>query len=502
MTNKKDFLKELEKEVNNKKIESFQEEKIIKVEKHGMTIKPVVLISIIISIIAILGLLYFFFRPQIKLPDFYNQTKDDVGKWAKQYDVDTSGIVFDEEYNFEIDEDRIISQTINPNTNVGKDVKLNFVLSLGPNPNDKVSFPNLDSMNEEEVRAWIEENKLLKTKITITYSDTVEKGNVIGYELKNIKENEFIRGSTLTIGISKGAKPADMITVEDFNDKDIAYIESWAKDKGIKLVINEIYSDNIDQGKLISQSLKADTEMKKDDILTITVSKGSAIIVPNFEIMTSEEYLSYTNNPENKTLVIVEKEVYNDDFSKKILSQSVAAGSQVDENTVVELQVSIGLPRLESDYIGSSIQSLIDWTNKLRAQNTDMYAGEWGSEAVYSKTYRKGSIISMSCENSKGELFNCSGDLPLDARFSVVLSKGIEIAISKTDLVDSASMVNFLANNKFKFSTKEVDGKVSNIYANGVLVTDNMYIREGDEIVVHVAKEQPSVAPTPSPVTP
>ena len=85
---------------------------------------------------------------------------------------------------------------------------MTFTLSLGPDPDEAIAFPDIKNMTQSEITDWINENKLLKTKVTTQYSTTVESGAVISYDLKNADESSFTRGTTLNIICSKGAAPA------------------------------------------------------------------------------------------------------------------------------------------------------------------------------------------------------------------------------------------------------------------------------------------------------
>ena len=99
MPDDKDFLSQFS---NEGKPASFQEEERIPVQKER---KPVnVKLIIILAIIAVLlGVLayFLFFAPKIEMPNFIGKTKSDVAAWAKQQGIETSGIIFEEEYNFD-----------------------------------------------------------------------------------------------------------------------------------------------------------------------------------------------------------------------------------------------------------------------------------------------------------------------------------------------------------------------------------------------------------------
>ena len=92
-------------------------------------------------------------------------------------------------------------------------------------------------MTLDEINDWISKNKLSKVKVNTVYSDTVEKDQVISFDLKSVNENNFTRGTNLTISVSKGPQPAGEVTVDDFVKKEVSSAETWAKSKKVELEI-------------------------------------------------------------------------------------------------------------------------------------------------------------------------------------------------------------------------------------------------------------------------
>lgn len=488
MSEKKDYLSELSKEVQSKKtIESFQEEKVVKVEKPKRTINPMAIVAGVVAVAVIaIGTWFLFFRPNIEVLDFVGKTQNDIGAWAKQQGVETSGIVFKEEFNFEHDKGLIVSQDVAAGTNVGKDAKITFVLSKGADPDEKIALPDIESMTNSELKDWISTNKLTKTKITTEFSETIEKDVVISYELKNVDANDFTRSTTLNIKVSKGPQPAGTVTLEEFKDKDKAYVESWAKSKKVELIIEEVYHDTTAKGLVITQSIDSGKTMKEGEKLTVTVSKGKAIIIPDFTKMTKEDLEAWKANKDNGVTILT-KERYNADWTKYVVDQSIKAGSSVDSGETLTLTISIGKPRLGENFVGKSLQGLVDWCNLQRSKGADMYAGEWGTTQLYSNTYRAGTIINMKCEDSKGNGVSCEGDLPLDSRFVVTVSKGLVVGLKDADVTSVESIVDFLAKNQFNFTTDanlaagiQVGGTHIAVGATGVTTE----VHEDDAIVV------------------
>jgi len=63
--------------------------------------------------------------------------------------------------------------------------------------------------------------------------------------------------------------------MKDLTNYNIEEIEEYSKNNNLDLQIQYEYSDSIEKDKLISQSIKEGSKINKNDILSITISKGS-----------------------------------------------------------------------------------------------------------------------------------------------------------------------------------------------------------------------------------
>ena len=424
----KDFLSQFSSD--GKKPDSFKEEERIKVDKPKKQINPkgFIIGGVIVVVVGVLSY-FLFFAPKIEMPNFVGQTKSDVASWVKQQGITTSGIVFKEEYNFDNDENVILTQSVDAGKKVKSDVKITFTISLGADPNEKISVPDIKTMSKSEIENWISTNKLTKTKITTTYNESVDKDSVISYEVKGADEADFTRSSTMNITISKGPQPAGTVTVSDFKDKTYEEVESWAKTNKVTLNKVEAYSDKVDSGKVISQSVSANSTMKTTDTLTITVSKGKGITVPDLSNMNEEQIEAWVKK-NNINATITSKYSTSD---KHVLSSNVTAGSMISSADDVQIVLNKGKYFYWEDekedltnIVGVNVNKLEDWCNAKREKGIDAFEGNWSESAsVYSNTYSKGQIVSVEISSySTGEKYDISDRLPLDVRFSVVVSKG------------------------------------------------------------------------------
>lgn len=435
MSEKKDFLSQFSDE--NKKPDSFKEEQLIPVQKEKKPIKPAMIIIPLLVLLALAALAYFlFFAPKITMKDFVGSNKTEVASFVRQQGIDSSGIVFKDEYSMDYDADVVISQSIDAGKKIGKNAKIDFVISLGPNPDEKISLPDINSMTKSEIDEWTQKNKLQKTKITTAFSDTVPEGEVISYDLKG-EADAFTRGTTLNIVVSKGPAPAGSVSVEDFKGKTQYEVETWAKNKKVTVNFVENYSDTVAAGTIISQTPNGGASMKEGDTLTIYVSKGKGVRVPDFTNMGTDQIEAWSK----KTGVLVDQEtkIYSN-RTESVLYQSVPAGNMITSGEYITVHKNAGqyfyaldeeVPLLNEHY-----DRLVDRLNKLRSKGIDAYADDWTSEnEVYSEKPR-GTILSVICRgNGNDATYDCGGQLPLDVRFDVTISRGRKGTVSNNKTV-------------------------------------------------------------------
>ena len=337
MPDNKDFLDQFS---DAGKPASFKEEERVPVkkEKKPINTKALAITAGVLLVLAIASY-FLFFAPKIEMPNFVGMTKNDVAAWVKQQGIDATGILFNEQYDFDTDDGTILTQSITPGKKVRKDVKINFNLSKGADPDEQISVPDLYTMEKEDIQAWIQSNKLQKTKISTSYNENVDANFVIDYTFTGCEEDTFTRGCSLKINVSKGSAPAGSVTVEDFEKKPYATVESWAKSKKINLNKVEQYSDKIDKDYVISQSVSSGKTIKEGETLTVVVSLGKAVYMENvigwdikkFESWALKNGVSYKSN-----------ELYTDYAKGIITTQSINQGKLISEDDYLEVTVSLG----------------------------------------------------------------------------------------------------------------------------------------------------------------
>lgn len=416
---------------------SFTQETFHRIEKPKRTLPKAAIIPLVLIGLLAAGLIYWFgFAPKIVMPEFAGKKLSEVSSWARQNKIENTSIATVEEYSLEYADDVVISQTVKAGKKIKPDTPITFTVSKGPDPDEKISFPDIRNMTLAELQDWKEENQLLKTKITTQYSTTVPDGGVISFDLKNVSESDFTRGSTLNIVCSKGEAPASQVTVEDFRNKTAAEAEQWASNKKVTILKQEQFSDKVPQGSIISQTPSSGSSMKQGDTFTIVVSKGKGIIIPRLVGYTAEQLQAWQSDSKN-SVIVVPTSVYNEAPNGSVIAQSIQPGMTVESGTVLELKISLYLPIFETNsrqWLGVDYLELKKWVDDVNFKGANIQAGEYGEYAtrVCSDDYpTPGSVINYSCEygtqDSNGSTAYSSGcerPLNLYSRIGYQVSTG------------------------------------------------------------------------------
>lgn len=300
------------------------------------------IITIIISIIMLIAIaLSVVFSRIVKVPNFVNGLNTLASKWGKNNDVE---IIEEEQYDSKITEGIVISQSVKDGTNIFKKSSITIVVSKGKDPNEKIIVPEKESSTAVDIKAWKEENDLNNVTIKEEFSSDIEIGKIIKYEFENISTNEtnFTRGDKLTVIVSKGAK---VLNMEDFISKTQAEAEKWCQENKINYKVKERFSDEIEIGKIISQSVETGKELTADTAIIFEVSIGKGIVIPNYSKVASEEAQELNDKVKLKI-----KNSYDMNVPYgKLISQSVKAGTTKKEaDNEVTLIYSLGKPYFSS----------------------------------------------------------------------------------------------------------------------------------------------------------
>lgn len=264
---------------------------------------------------------------EVKLIDLVGKSKFDAEFYLKQW-----GIKYEFDYDFsdKIERGKVMEQNVKAGEVIsisGDNVKtLKVTISKGP----KIVVPDLSGFDAAKITEWVIDNKL-KIEFKERYDDSVEENGVIEVNYK--KDDVLEEGTLVTVTLSKGKlvmekfdsysafrewadtygigyeeahefsdevaagnvirysydvgatiKNGDVVivTISDGRKVSVPNVvgstKSQAQDKlskaGLGYSFVYKYSSNVAQGKAISQSMSAGSEVSQGTTVTVTISNG------------------------------------------------------------------------------------------------------------------------------------------------------------------------------------------------------------------------------------
>ena len=313
---------------------NYQKKKMI---QHGLLVAAVLLVFVG-------GIFTYRMLNKRTLPNFIDKPIAQLQEWSKKNGIDLD---VSSEFSMEVDDENIISINKKAGSSIQKGDLLIVVVSEGADPEELIKLPDFATYNESKIMDWIQTNRADNMKVQKEYSTTVKKGDFIRLEFsdKDMNKDAYKRKDYATITVSKGEEKKEKnIEVPDFVGKDLAEVTSWATKQEVKIKEKEEYSDSIEIGKVVSQSIAAKEKVAKGDEITIGVSKGKAQIVPNFANYNLHT-INETGASENVPYLVVERYHPSIPYGQ-LISQDVAPGIIIENGNVdnVIVTYSIGKP--------------------------------------------------------------------------------------------------------------------------------------------------------------
>lgn len=201
-----------------------------------------------------------------------------------------------------------------------------------------LEMPNVTGLTEEVALGILDEARI-PYNIEREYSASFEAGVVMSQSI--LEGDEIKEGDRVKLVISKGIEEAD---VPDVVGKTAEEAKQTLLNAGFLVEEDEEYSEEVEEGLVISQSPEGNGTAEKGSTITIVVSKGEEVKVakvPSLKKKTvteAEELLSEVN----LKLGNVSQEYHDTIPEGKVIKQSVDAGLEVKEGTEVDITISKG----------------------------------------------------------------------------------------------------------------------------------------------------------------
>lgn len=180
------------------------------------------------------------------------------------------------EENAEVEENKVISQSISAGEMVAQGTTITLVVSSGTNA---IDVPDVTGKARDEAIAELEAAGFRVTTDT-GYDDSVEEGYVISQSPKGTEKAAKTSTVTLIVSIGPETKKTDVPDLRGLS-------ESAAKDKlsqyNLKAgTVSEEYSDSVTQGLVISQSYSPGMEIEEGTAVNFVLSLGKKETKYNF----------------------------------------------------------------------------------------------------------------------------------------------------------------------------------------------------------------------------
>jgi serine/threonine-protein kinase len=168
----------------------------------------------------------------------------------------------------------VISTDPEPGARILPGDTIEGVISQGK---ERYEIPDLKGRTLDEAEAALDKLRLEVGDLSTAFSEKVDKGKVIKAEEFKVG-SQVKRGTVVDLVVSKGRKPID---ITDYTGERGSEAVSALEKAGFKVEVDRDYSDDVDRGRVISQSPNDGTGFK-DDTITLEVSRGpEEIKVPN-----------------------------------------------------------------------------------------------------------------------------------------------------------------------------------------------------------------------------
>lgn len=337
---------------------------------------------------------------QSYIPEFENI--NEAISWTEKNNIEYTQ---SSEYSDNIVKYGIISQNPKSGTLTKKIKKVNFEISNGPDYNKEVIIENMTDWSIDDAVNIIDENYLNNVTVNYTENEEVEK-DIITEQNKygTVKRNDEI---ILNVSLGKADELTD-VKLNNLTNETLFKATLYLKRNAIDYELKYDFSDTIEKGKVINQSVKPNETVKPHDKITLTISKGKAIKVPKLKNMKMSKVIKWLTE---NNLKIKYNEKYDNKIKKgKVISANYKKGDIIEEETEVEITISKGKLKMPTF---KTLDEFKTWANK--------YGVNYEIKEEFSDEKDLNNIIKFSVKTNKV--------LDLNEKIIVYVSKGKAITV-------------------------------------------------------------------------
>ena len=229
------------------------------------------------------------------VPDLVGKSFDDASKLLTDAGLTATA---ERAESAEYDKDFIISQDIEPGTQVEEGTSLKLVISSGKIQGNSV--PDVVGKTEAEAKVLLEAEGFVIAVETVQ-NDSVPKGMIVSQN--PLGATTALKGSNVTVYISgdpnspdaptaEGETPNSMIKVPDLVGKDETTAKSMLTTAGLNWgTITEEHNDSVLAGLVLSQTIAPETEVSPGTSVDFIVSLGATSYTCHVDVAAPGDYL-------------------------------------------------------------------------------------------------------------------------------------------------------------------------------------------------------------------
>ena len=199
-----------------------------------------------------------------------------------------------------------------------------------------IKVPDVSNLTVEEAKAKLVDANLEVSDVQQVKSDTVEEGKIVETNPKagsSVKEK-----SKVVLKVSAGK---DTVTIGDYVGKTFETARDELRKLGITVEKKDVYSDKVDSGKVVEQSIAKDQKVvAKKTKIVLSVSKGKEPVkVANLKGYTRAGIEEYARTNGLKLQITEEN---SSETEGTVIRQSPAEGVELNQGDTLTVVISKG----------------------------------------------------------------------------------------------------------------------------------------------------------------
>ena len=218
----------------------------------------------------------------------------------------------------------------------------------------QVTMIDITGMTTDEAQKELDKLGLKLFVASYEESDKYEKDQIIEQDVDEGKK--VAEGSTINVIVCGSTKSENMTTVPNVTGATETDAVNTLKANNLTYQKQYQYDDNVETGKVISQSLASGSQVEKKTSVTIVISQGAEPVT--VQDVRGADSGSAQSTLSGQGLNVTVQEDYSDTVAQgQVISQSIDPGKTVNKGTDITIVVSKG-PSVKSYSCDYTIPSL------------------------------------------------------------------------------------------------------------------------------------------------